>query len=295
MKRLVASLAGLLLCLFAMFAWAGPGGGTDRLVSVPTLAARVTDLTGTLGAGQKAALEQKLAAFEARKGAQVAVLVLPSTQPETIEQFGIRLLDTWKIGRKGVDDGVILVVARDDRRLRIEVGYGLEGRLNDATAKRIISETITPRFKGGDLPGGIDAGVDAILKVVAGEELPAPEPAARSVALQGVAGISEALLFGILIAVVVIGTVLRRLLGNFLGSAVVGGVTGGIGWLLLGGVAGIVIGVLAGIFLARFGLDLVLSGMAGRGGRGGSGGLGGGGGFAGGGGSGGGGGASGSW
>jgi len=143
MRRLAASLAGLLLCLFAVFAWAGPGGGADGLVAIPTLSARVTDLTGTLGAGQKVALEQKLAAFEARKGAQVVVLVLPSTQPETIEQFGIRLLDTWKIGRKGVDDGVILIVAKDDRRLRIEVGYGLEGRLNDATAKRIISETIS--------------------------------------------------------------------------------------------------------------------------------------------------------
>lgn len=294
MKRLAASLAGLLLCLFAVFAWPAPGGGADGPVAIPKLAARVTDLTGTLGAGQKDALEQKLAAFEARKGAQVAVLVLPSTQPESIEQFGIRLLDTWKIGRKGVDDGVILIVARDDRRLRIEVGYGLEGRLNDATAKRIISETITPRFKAGDLPGGIDAGVDAILKVVEGEELPAPAPAAWGATPPGVAGISEGLLFGILIAVVVAGAVLRRLLGNFLGSAVVGGVTGGIGWLLLGGVAGIVIGVLAGIFLARFGLDLVFGAVVGRGGRRG-GGFGGGGGFAGGGGSGGGGGASGSW
>lgn len=294
MRRLATSVAGLLFCLFALLAWAGPGGGADGLVPIPTLAARVTDLTGTLSAGQKAALEQKLAAFEARKGAQVVVLMLPSTQPETIEPFGIRLLDAWKVGRKGVDDGVILIVARDDRRLRIEVGYGLEGRLNDATAKRIISETITPRFKAGDLPGGIDAGVDAILKVVEGEELPAPAPAARSAAPQGVAGVSEGLLFGILIAIVVVGTVLRRLLGNFLGSAVVGGVTGGIGWLLLGGVAGIVIGVLAGILLARFGLDLVLGVMAGRGGWGG-GGFGGGGGFRGGGGSGGGGGASGSW
>lgn len=294
MRHLTASLAGLLLCLFAVFAWPAPGGGTDGLVAIPKLAARVTDLTGTLGAGQKAALEQKLAAFEARKGAQVVVLVLPSTLPETIEQFGIRLLDAWKVGRKGVDDGVILIVARDDRRLRIEVGYGLEGRLNDATAKRIISEAITPRFRAGDLPGGIDAGVDAILKVVEGEELPVPAPAAWSAAPPGVAGISEGLLFGILIAVVIIGTVLRRLLGNFLGSAVVGGLTGGIGWLLVGGVAGIVIGVLAGIFLARFGLDLVFGAMAGRGGRGG-GGFGGGGGFAGGGGAGGGGGASGSW
>lgn len=293
MNGLAARLAGLMLCLFAGLAWAAPAGDAGGLVAIPPLTARVTDLAGTLDAGQRAALEQKLAAFEARKGAQVAVLVVPSTQPENIEQFGIRLLEAWKIGRKGADDGVILIVARDDRRLRIEVGYGLEGALNDATAKRIIAETITPRFKAGDLPGGIGAGVDAILKVIDGEELP-PAPA-RGAAPQGLAGMNESLLIGITIAIVVGGTILRRLLGNFLGSAVVGGVAGGIGWLLLGGIVGIIVGALAGMFLARFGLDLVLSGLASRGSGGGGFGGGGGGGFSGGGGSGGGGGASGSW
>jgi tRNA(Leu) C34 or U34 (ribose-2'-O)-methylase TrmL len=115
------------------------------LVAIPPLTARVTDLTSTLNGEQKAMLEQQLADLEARKGAQLVVLILPSTQPETIEQFGIRLFEAWKVGRKGVDDGVMLIVAKDDRRLRIEVGYGLEGALNDATAKRIISETITPQ------------------------------------------------------------------------------------------------------------------------------------------------------
>jgi len=251
----------------------------------------VTDLTGTLDAAQKSALESRLGAFEARKGAQVVVLILPTTQPETIEQFAIRLLDTWKIGRQGIDDGVILIVARDDRRLRIEVGYGLEGVLNDATAKRIIAETITPRFQAGDLPGGISAGVDAILKVVGGEPLPASPPARRPAALdQG--GLSEPLLLGILFAIAFVGKLLRRLLGNFLGATLAGGISGGIGWLLFGSVGGIVIGALAGIFLALFGLQLLMS----SGGFGGLGGGGrGGGGFAGGGGAGGGGGASGRW
>ena len=295
MSLLAARLAGLLLCLFSVLAWAAPGSDAAGPVAIPALSARVTDLTGTLSAGQKADLEQKLSAFEARKGSQVVVLILSSTQPETIEQFGIRLFDAWKVGRKGVDDGVMLIIAKDDRRLRIEVGYGLEGALNDATAKRIISETITPPFKAGDFPGGVEAGVDAILKVVDGEQL--PEPTVESARLANGGGtvnlddIPEAMFIGVLIAVVVGGTVLRHLLGNMIGCSVVGGVTGTIGWLVVGGIAGAVGGVLVGIILALFGLDIILSGIF----SGGSGGRSGGGGFSGGGGSGGGGGASGSW
>ncbi len=126
-------------------------------VAVPPLKARVTDLTGTLSAQQQTALEQTLAAFEARKGSQIAVLIVPTTQPETVEQYALRVEETWKLGRKGVDDGALLVVAKDDRKLRIEVGYGLEGVLPDAIAKRIIAEDITPRFKQGDFYGGISA------------------------------------------------------------------------------------------------------------------------------------------
>jgi uncharacterized protein len=297
MKRLATLLAGLLLCLFAALAIAVPAGEVAGLVAVPPLTARVTDLTATLSAEQQVGLEQKLASFEARKGAQIVVLILPSTQPETIEQFGIRLFDAWKIGRKGVDDGAMLIVARDDRRLRIEVGYGLEGALNDATAKRIIAEVITPHFKTGDLPGGIAAGVDAMIKVVDGEPLPAPGAtnagSAQRTPATSLSEMPEAFLFGMLAAVVVGGTILRRLFGNFLGSVVAGGITGGLGWLLVGGVLGVIGGVLVGMFLAVFGLDIVLSGVL-SGGRGG-GSRGGGGGFGGGGGSGGGGGASGRW
>jgi uncharacterized protein len=291
MSLLAARLAGLLLCLFSLFAGVAPGADSSGLVAIPSLTARVTDLTATLSGDQKAVLEQQLADLEVRKGAQLVVLILPTTQPEAIEQFSIRLFDAWKVGRKGVDDGVMLIVAKDDRRLRIEVGYGLEGALNDATAKRIISETITPFFKNGDFPGGINAGVTAIVKIIDGEQLPELSGVAGSGAKMNITDMPEGLLIGVLVAVVLGGTVLRHLLGNLVGCGLVGCLTGGLGWLFVGGMSGIIGGALLGIFLAIFGLDIVLSGIFSGGGRGGSGG----GGFSGGGGSGGGGGASGSW
>ncbi len=283
MNRLLAILA---VCLSAFFALA-----VQAEVAVPALKARVTDLTGSLPAQQLSDLNEQLAGFEASKGSQIAVLLLPSTQPESIEQFGIRLMDSWKIGRKGVDDGVILIVATEDRRLRIEVGYGLEGALNDATAKRIIAEVVTPKFKAGDLPGGVMAGVEAIIKVVDGEPLPEPKtPASQS----SIDNLDEStLLFG-LAAAVLGGAVLRHFLGTLLGSGIVGAVVGGAGWLMTGTLSGLLIGGAAGFFIALFGLELLLSGLSGRGGGGGYSG-GGGGGFSGGGGGGGGGGASGSW
>ncbi len=149
-------------------------------VAVPELKQRVTDLTATLNAAQIQTLETKLADFEGKKGSQIGVLIVPTTQPETIEQYSIRVVDKWKLGRKGVDDGVLLLVAKNDRKLRIEVGRGLEGALNDATAKRIIAEIITPAFKAGDYAGGIAAGTDSIIKVVNGEVLP-PPPASLAV------------------------------------------------------------------------------------------------------------------
>ena len=125
---------------------------------MPALSARVTDLTGTLSAEQVTALEKRLAGFEARKGAQIAVLLVPTTRPETIEQFGIRVAEKWKIGRTKVDDGVIVIVAMKDRTARLEVGYGLEGAVPDLKASRIIREIITPRFRQGDFYGGLVAG-----------------------------------------------------------------------------------------------------------------------------------------
>ncbi len=160
------------LCLYAFAAAAE--------VAVPPLKARVTDLTATLSASEQAALEAKLQAFEESKGSQVAVLIVPTTQPEAIEQYSIRVVGQWQLGRKQVDDGVLLLVAKDDRKLRIEVGYGLEGILPDAIAKRIVADDIAPHFKQGRYYAGIDAGVTRIIGVIQGEVLPPPEPQQNS-------------------------------------------------------------------------------------------------------------------
>jgi uncharacterized protein len=165
-----AALAWLAFVLIAGFA---PPASAQ--VPVPKFEALVTDLTGTLTAQQQASLEEKLAAFQARKGSQVAVLMLPTTEPEDIEQFGIRVADAWKVGRAAQDDGVILLVAKDDRALRLEVGRGLEGALTDALSSRIINDTIAPLFKQGDFYGGINAGIDQVMRVIDGEALPPPD------------------------------------------------------------------------------------------------------------------------
>jgi uncharacterized protein len=270
-------------------------------VAVPPLRARVTDLTGTLSADQQARIEQTLKAFEAKKGAQIAVLIVPTTQPEVIEQYGIRVADAWKIGRKKIDDGAILIVAKDDKHLRIETGYGLEGALNDATASRIINEIIVPKFKQGDYPGGIEAGVARMLQVIDGEPLPEPK-AQANYGNQGQNDFFSFLPIAFILTIVV-GSVLRAMFGRFFGSLATGGVTGFAAMFFVGvfGIA-LVSGILA------FVLTLVWGAAGGGGGRGGGfgggfpggfggGGMsgGGGGGFGGGGGGFGGGGASGSW
>jgi uncharacterized protein len=293
-SALAARWAGLFLCLFLAGAW-----GQD-LVPVPVLKARVTDLTGTLTPDQTAQLEQKLAAFEARKGSQVVVLIVPTTKPETIEQFAIKVADAWKPGRKSVDDGALLVVAKDDRTLRIDVRYGLEGALSDIVSKRIIEDSIVPRFKAGDFYGGIDAGVDAIIKVIDGE--PLPEPKRKRQPDQFGGGLQSLFVIGF-IAVVVVGGILRAMLGRFPAAGVIGALVGGIGWLLAGTlIAAIVAGVIAFIFTLFGGTSGLGRGGFRRGGGFGGGGFGGGGwggggggGFSGGGGMGGGGGASGRW
>lgn len=227
--------ARFLVFLAGVFLLAGAGlSRAQTSQPVPGLNARVTDQTGTLSADQRSRLEAKLAAFEAQKGAQIAVLLVPTVQPETIEQYSIRVLDTWKLGRKGVDDGVLLLIAKQDKKLRIEVGYGLEGVLNDATAKRIISETITPRFKQGDFYGGIDAGLDAIIKVVDGEALPPPRTIADAgSAPSGISDQLETLFFVGFILVFVIGGVLRAIFGRFLGAGIIGGIAGVLASLLI--------------------------------------------------------------
>jgi uncharacterized protein len=274
----------LVLCAFA--AWAQ--------VAVPPLRSPVTDLTGTLTREQVASLEQMLHSFEARKGSQIAVLMVPSTAPETIEQYALRVAEQWKIGRARIDDGAILAVAKNDRALRIEVGYGLEGALNDATASRIIREVIVPRFREGDFYGGINAGVDRMIRVIDGEPLPAPAKSAPQVE-----GTIAQLLPVLLILAVVLGAALRAMLGRFLGALAAGSAVGIIAWILAGTLlAALIAAVLAFFFtLAGGGSGRRYYGgfPGGFGGGFGGGGPGGGGGFRGGGGSFGGGGASGRW
>jgi uncharacterized protein len=268
-------------------------------VAVPALTARVTDLTGTLSGGAVTRIESKLAGLEAQKGSQIAVLIVPTTQPEDIEQFGIRVEDAWKLGRKGVDDGAYLIVAKDDRRVRIEVGYGLEGALPDAIANRIITETITPHFKLGDYDGGVEAGVDQMISVVNGEPLPAPDKK-----WEHHSGLGN-LLPLLLVVVFVASGVLRAMFGRLFGSLATGGLTGGLAWLLshflpigLGaGIVAFLFAMLAGSNSRGWSAGSGWGGGFGGGFGGGMGGFrgGGGGGFSGGGGGGGGGGASGGW
>jgi uncharacterized protein len=284
--------AGLTLLLIALLAHAE--------VAVPPLTSRVTDLTGTLSGEAVTRIEAKLANLEAKKGSQIAVLIVPTTAPEDITQFAIRVVDAWKLGRKGVDDGAYLIVAKNDRRVRIEVGYGLEGALTDAAANRIIEEAITPHFKLGDYDGGVEAGIDKMIAVVNGEPLPEPDRK-----WEHHTGLGH-LLPLLLVVVFVASGVLRAMFGRLLGSVATGGLTGGIAWLLSHFLP---IGVGAGIVAFLFAM---LAGSSSRGwaagrgwgsgfggglggGGGGGGGVSGGGGFSGGGGGGGGGGASGGW
>ncbi len=279
LRRLLAGL-GLALTL-------GFSGLASAQVAVPPLAGHVTDLTATLTPSQKESLEQTLAAFEARKGSQLAVLLLPTTAPEGIDQYALRVAEQWKIGRAKVDDGAILVVAKDDRTLRLEVGYGLEGALSDIVSKRIISDTIVPRFKQGDYSGGIDAGVAQIIRVVDGEALPSP----ASQRTQGPDDLRQMFPF-LLIVVLVVGGVLRNTIGKLAGSVVTGALVGVLAWLLLGAVLLAVLAGLVATVVTLLGGGTVLRGIGGMGG--GRGGFGGGG-FRGGGGGFGGGGASGRW
>jgi uncharacterized protein len=238
MKAVKATIVALALCL----AFTAAAQLAVAQVAVPPLSGRVVDQTATLTGDVKASLEATLKDFEARKGSQIAVLIVPTTAPEAIEQYSIRVGEAWKIGRRKIDDGAILVVAKDDHRLRIEVGYGLEGALTDVTAKRIIDEIITPKFRSGDFAGGISAGVDQIIRVVDGEPLPAPAQQRQSSgAFSHIDPLNPFLIF----AVFIIGGILRGVLGRLIGSLATGGVAAALFWfiagsLILSGVAGVV-------------------------------------------------------
>jgi uncharacterized protein len=297
---LKASFFAVVFLLFALSAGAADGDPQP----IPPLKAHVTDLTGTLNAQQQQALESDLTALEQRKGSQVGVLIVPTTQPEDIAQYGIRVGDAWKLGRKGTDDGVILIVAKDDHRVRIEVGRGLEGAIPDVACARIIREYVTPKFRVGDFNGGIHDATDALTKLIDGEPLPPPLTDERSPRRHSGGGnVFNAAIFAIFAILWA-----RGLLGRLPApprSGLVGLVGGGAAWLLSGGAIPLAIGL--GVLGLIFGLlGGSGGGFANRGGWGGfggglggggfgGGGFGGGGGFSGGGGSFGGGGASGGW
>ncbi|ANH74567.1 hypothetical protein A9Y76_03255 [Ralstonia insidiosa] len=234
-----------------------PARAQSDMVAVPPLAARVTDLTGTLSAQQRSALEQVLADYEQQRGSQIFVLMVPSTAPEPIEAYGIRVADAWKAGRKGVDDGAIILIAKDNpaslRKMRIEVGRGLEGALTDAQSKRVLQDVMAPHFRQGDFYGGLSAGISAIQTIVAQESLP---PAERAKHQQASGGIGDWLpvLFPLAIIVFFVLSAAMRSGGRVTGSlpggrpgtrvvmgnrgwgpGTIGGLGGGIGGGLGGG------------------------------------------------------------
>lgn len=240
-------LACLLLGLSLLAGAADP-------VPLPALQQRVTDLTGTLQSGQQAELEGRLKALETATGAQVAILLLPSVQPESIEQFGIRLAEAWKLGRKGVDDGLIIIIAKGDRRMRLEVGYGLEGAIPDASAKRIVSEQMAPRFKQGDYFGGLSAAVDQVTHLLEAEGQGARPEASQSAAQVDTAGSAWWQDPASLILAAIFGAGILHALLGVMGYVVVAGIAGVIAflstasWLVAMGVA------VAVFFLSLIGL-----------------------------------------
>ncbi|HWQ39124.1 MAG TPA: TPM domain-containing protein [Burkholderiales bacterium] len=215
---------------FALLGALAAFGHATAEVAVPALTGRVVDLTGTLSAAQVQRLDSTLAAFEREKGTQIVVLLIPTTAGEPIESFGIRVAEQWKIGRKGIDDGVIVIVAKEDRAMRLEIGYGLEGVIPDAVAKRLIEDEFVPRFRQGDWFGGLSIGLERLMQRIAGEPLPAP--AARERPPSGQALETYLVLFFLLVFVV--GGLLRALLGRFGGAALIGGVAGFAAWLVIG-------------------------------------------------------------
>ncbi|WP_240788583.1 TPM domain-containing protein [Ramlibacter henchirensis] len=251
MKRLFAFLAAALLWLGV--AWA------QGVLPVPELTARVIDQTGTLDEIQRQGLEQKLAAFEQRKGTQIAVLMVPTTQPEDIFSYANRVANAWKIGRRDVGDGVLVIVAKDDRRVRIEVAKTLEGAIPDLAARQIIEEAVTPRFRQNDFAGGLQAATDRLIARIEGEGLPQPRSPRGPGTAEGFDWFDLAIFM--FFAVPIAGGVLRGIFGGKFGSLLTGGGTGALAFFLT---SSLVIGAVAGLFA------LVLSLLSGGLGFGGS-------------------------
>lgn len=294
-------LQRLLACVVASLLWLATAAFAQDVLPVPPLSGRVVDQTGTLTPAQAQALTAKLEAIETQRGAQIVVLIVPTTQPEDIATYGQRVADTWKVGRRDVGDGLVIVVAKNDRRINIEVAKTLEGAIPDVLAGRIINDQIKPAFRANDYAGGLNAAIDRLDKAIGGEALPAPTGKGGGNANRGPFGgfdIQDLAIF-LFVAVPIVGALLTAIFGRKLGAVVTGGAVGAVAWfltasLLVAGGAGLIALILIGVMG-------VGSGRSGRGGPviwgGGGGGFGGdGGGFrSGGGGDFGGGGASGSW
>lgn len=248
-------MLGLAFCLCAFLATA------QGLQPVPELRARIMDQTGTLDANSLTAIESKLESFEQARGSQVVVLMVDTTVPEDIADYTQRVGDAWKIGRKDIGDGVLFVVAKNDRRLRIATAKTLEGAIPDLIASRIIEQVVTPAFRNGDFAGGINAGVDHILARIAGEDLPLPQASKPSVGQGGM----DLLIF-MVFAVPIVSAMLRGLFGNKMGTLLTGIGSGGLAWLLtsvfwIAAGAGL-LGMLAALFLQ----NLSTQSSSGRGG-----------------------------
>jgi uncharacterized protein len=245
-------------CMLLVFA----GSAQAELVTIPPIQSRVTDLTQTLSPDQQSQLETKLTQFEQQKGSQIAILIVPTTQPEDIAQYGIRVVEAWKLGREKEDDGLLILVAKNDRKMRIEVGYGLEGPIPDLVAKRIISEVMAPKFRQGDYYGGLNDATDVVMRLISGEQLPAPAQTQNTAG--GISGMLPLLLIGGL----VLGGILRGIFGSFFGGALTGGAIGMLAWILGGGLLlAIIFGIVAFFvtMMGAFGLGQ-LGGLGGFGG-----------------------------
>lgn len=288
-KTMMTSLfSAIMVCLIIFSA---TGAVAADVQTIPALTSSVTDTTNTLSATEQQALAQKLSTFAQEKGSQIAVLIVPTTQPEDIAQYSLRVAEAWKIGREKEDDGVIILLAKNDRKMRIEVGYGLEGAIPDAIAKRVVSDVMAPSFRQGDFAGGLNAAVDQLMALITGEALPAPPK--KQAGASSFFDYLPMLMFGAIFS----GMVLQGLFGKFFGSALNGGALGMLVWFLGGAIVTVVL-----VVVAAFMFTLAMGGGRGGGygypgGLGGYGGGGFGGGdiFSGGGGGFGGGGASGDW
>jgi uncharacterized protein len=242
------ALTGMALLLWLLIT----NAFAQNLRPIPTLVGPVVDTTGSLNANEEAGLETRLIAYAKAKGSQVQVLIVPTTAPEDIAQYSIRVVEAWKLGRAKQDDGVLLLVAKDDRRLRIEVGYGLEGAIPDARANQIITQIITPKFRSGDFYGGIHDGVDAITKLIDGENLPVPEPSLNGM---GRPDFMTAIIVGVIFGVIA-GGIARGILGRFLGTLGGAGLAGVIAFSIAGMFAG-------GVFAALITAIMILLGRSG--------------------------------